>query len=304
MASNIPFLGEMAALGTAACWTVSATSFEAAGKRIGAQAVNIIRLAMAVVLLGLFNLVFRGQAFPSDASPRQWLWLSLSGLIGFTMGDLFLFEAFTRIGSRVSMLIMAFAPALTAALGFIFLKETMSAQAILGMALTMVGIALVVLKPDKGRLGLSHPVKGILLAFGGALGQAAGLILSKIGMQGADGVGYSASSSAQIRAMAGTCGFIVLYFFLGAWPKVFSAFRDKKGIGFAGMGAVAGPFIGVSLSLLAVINTDAGVASSLMSITPVLIIPISVFILKEKIRLAEILGAALAVAGVACMFLV
>jgi drug/metabolite transporter (DMT)-like permease len=220
------------------------------------------------------------------------------------MGDLFLFEAFARIGSRVSMLIMAFAPALTAVLGFFFLKETMSAQAILGMVLTMCGIALVVFKPDKGKLGLSHPVKGIVLAFGGALGQAAGLILSKIGMRGSDGLGYSATSSAQIRAMAGTCGFIVLYFFLRAWPKVFGAFRDRKGIGFAGMGAVAGPFIGVSLSLLAVINTDAGVASSLMSITPVLIIPISVFILKEKIRLAEILGAVLAVAGVACMFLV
>ncbi len=303
MPVQFPFLGEIAALGTAACWTVSAVSFEAASKRAGPAGVNIIRLALAVVFLGLFNLATRGQIVPTDAEPRQWLWLCISGIIGFTMGDLFLFEAFVRIGSRVSMLVMALAPALTGVMGFFVLGEVLSIQAVIGMALTMAGIALVVLKPEKGALKLSHPFKGLLMAFGGALGQAGGLILSKIGMRGDSEVNYPAASSAQIRAMAGVVGFAVLYTAMRSWPKVISAARNPKGMALTSAGAFAGPFVGVSLSLLAVANTDAGVASSLMSITPVLIIPVAFFAFKERIRLPEVAGAALAVGGVVCMFL-
>jgi drug/metabolite transporter (DMT)-like permease len=303
MPAHIPFLGEIAALATAACWTVSATSFEAASKRVGPTGVNIIRLALAVVLLGLFNVVTRGQIVPTDAGPRQWLWLGLSGLVGFTLGDLFLFEAFYRIGSRVSMLVMALAPAITAVMGFLVLGEVLSPQAVIGIVLTMVGIALVVLKPEKGALKLSHSIAGLLFAFGGALGQAGGLILSKIGMRGEAGANYPATSSAQIRAMAGVAGFMALYTVMRSWPKVASAAKDRKGMGFTALGSIAGPFIGVSLSLLAVANTDAGVASSLMSITPILIIPVALFAFKEKVKPVELIGAALAVGGVICMFL-
>lgn len=303
MPATMPYLGEIAALGTAACWTLSATSFEKASKRVGSIGVNLIRLVMAAAFLAAFNLAARGRFLPTDAAPAQWLWLSVSGLVGFTLGDLFLFEAFVRIGSRVSMLVMALAPALTAVMGFFFLGETLSAQALIGMLLTMAGIALVVLKPEKGALRLSHPVTGLLFAFGGALGQAGGLILSKIGMRVESGATYPAAASAQIRAIAGVAGFIVLYSFMRAWPKVAAAAKDPKGMGFTALGAVSGPFIGVSLSLLAVANTDAGVASSLMSITPVLIIPIAFFAFKERIKAPEILGAVLAVGGVACMFL-
>jgi len=160
-----------------------------------------------------------------------------------------------------------------------------------------------VLKPEKGALKLSHPLSGLLFAFGGALGQAGGLILSKIGMRGEAGTNYSATSSAQIRAMVGVAGFMALYTVMRSWPKVRSAAKDAKGMGFMALGSVAGPFIGVSLSLLAVANTDAGVASSLMSITPILIIPVALLAFKEKVKPAEMIGAALAVGGVVCMFL-
>jgi len=303
MPAHIAFLGELAALGTAACWTVSAVNFEAASKRCGSTGVNIIRLVLAVVFLGFFNLATRGQIVPTDANPVQWLWLCASGIIGFTLGDLCLFEAFVRIGSRVSMLVMALAPALTAIMGFFFLGEVLSIQAVIGIVLTMAGIALVVLKPTEGALKLNQPVAGLLLAFGGALGQAGGLILSKIGMRGDSGANYPATSSAQIRAMAGVVGFALLYTLMRSWPKVASAAKDRKGMAFATAGAVAGPFIGVSLSLVAVANAQAGVASSIMSITPVLIIPVAFFVFKEKIKLVEIVGAALAVGGVVCMFL-
>ncbi len=303
MTNSFAYLGEAAALGTAACWTASSASFEAATKRISSRSVNIIRLAMAFGFLCIFNLFYRGMVLPTDAGPRQWLWLSVSGLIGYTLGDLFLFAAFASVGARVSMLIMALAPALTALLGFIFLGESLSAKALLGMGLTMLGIAIVVLKPGQGKLKLSHPLRGILLAGGGAMGQAIGLIFSKLGMDMGEGMLYPATAAGQIRVLSGFVGFAVLYSFMRIWPQVFSALKNRQGMLFSLSGSFFGPFVGVSLSLIAVANAEAGVASSLMSITPILIIPISVFILREKIRVLEILGAALAVSGVVCMFL-
>ena len=92
--------GELAALGTASCWVVSALSFEAAGKRVGSLSVNLIRLVMAFVPLSLYGLITRGLAFPIDAEPRAWGWLGLSGMIGFVIGDLCLFRAFVMIGQR------------------------------------------------------------------------------------------------------------------------------------------------------------------------------------------------------------
>ncbi len=137
--------GEIAALITALCWTVTAISFELAGKKIGSLAVNFLRLAMAFILIGFFTLFTRGMFLPLDAAPNAWLWLSISGLVGFVIGDLFLFQAFVEIGSRISMLVMASVPPITALLGFIIMGEILTLRDIAGMFITVSGIALVIL---------------------------------------------------------------------------------------------------------------------------------------------------------------
>ncbi|MFW5744061.1 MAG: DMT family transporter, partial [Spirochaetota bacterium] len=139
-------IGELAALGTALCWTVTALSFEAAGKRIGSLTVNIIRLVMAAALFALYGWIVRGIAIPLDASAYAWTWLGLSGLVGFVIGDLFLFQAFVDIGARVSMLIYSSVPPLTALMARFVLDERLTPQGIVGMALTVLGIAIVVLR--------------------------------------------------------------------------------------------------------------------------------------------------------------
>ncbi|HSN54102.1 MAG TPA: EamA family transporter, partial [Candidatus Sulfomarinibacteraceae bacterium] len=63
------------------------------------------------------------------------------------------------------------------------------------------------------------------------------------------------------------------------------------------------PFLGVSLSLLAVKYTEAGVAATLMALTPVLIIPVSVLVFREQVARPAVLGAVVAVAGSALLFL-
>ena len=293
-------LGELFALATAGCWVVTAMSFEAAGKRVGSLAVNLIRLYIGFACLVAFCGITRGLPLPLDAPPHQWFWLSLSGIVGLALGDLFLFRALVILGARISMLIMALVPLLTTLLGWLVLKESVTAMSLLGMALTVTGIALVILQRNPGEMTFktSQPVAGLLFALGGALGQAGGLILSKYGMGS-----YNAFASTQIRQIAGLVTLSVLYLFLKAWPRIWPALKNGRAMATLSLGSFFGPFLGVSFSLLALQNTNAGVASTIMAIGPVLIIPPAIILFKEKVTLKEVLGAVLAVAGVGILFL-
>lgn len=299
----IPHAGELAALGTAACWTVTALSFEAAGRRIGSLTVNLLRLVLAIGLLAAAGWAFRGLPLPTDATPHAWLWLGVSGLVGFTFGDLCLFRAFVVLGSRLSTLMMALAPPLAALIGWAVLGEVLSGRDLVGMALTVTGIAWAVLERHRSSAEPGGPgpprltAAGVALGFGGAVGQAGGLVLSKLGM-GA----YDPFAATQIRVLAGTAGYVLLFFALGRWGRVARAFADRRALGYTAVGAVFGPFLGVSLSLVAVQLILTGVAASIMSITPVLIIPVVVLAGRERVGVGGVAGALLAVAGVVLLF--
>jgi drug/metabolite transporter (DMT)-like permease len=292
--------GEWAALLTAFFWTITALAFESAGKRVGSLVVNLLRLSIALILSMIFLSIFRGRALPLDAPAHAWFWLSASGLVGLVGGDFLLFRAFIVIGARISMLIMASVPPLTALAGWLILGETLVPVQLLGMALTVAGISLVVLQrnPGKPQVMFSKPLAGVLLALGGALGQAAGLILSKYGMGD-----YNAFAATQIRVIAGLLGFAVLFTVLRRWERVPRALRNGRAMINVQIGATFGPFLGVSFSLVAIQHTEAGIAATIMSIVPVLIIPPAAIIFKERITFKEVAGAALAVAGIAILFL-
>ncbi|MEE4176919.1 MAG: DMT family transporter [Bacteroides sp.] len=293
-------IGELAALFTAVCWTVTSLSFESAGRKVGSIAVNIIRLFMALALLSLFSYVRRGMFFPMDATAYNWFWLALSGIAGFVVGDLFLFKAFTVIGSRLSMLIMTLVPPITALIGWVLLGEVLSWLSILGMSLTMSGIALVIFNRRRKNTEQINriPIKGLLYAIGGAFGQATGLVLSKFGMED-----YDAFSATQIRVIAGIIGFSVIVTLFRRWTSVGYAVKHSKAMLLMLLGATFGPFLGVSSSLIAVQNTETGIASTIMSITPILIIPPTVVFFKQKVTWKELAGAVISVCGVALFFI-
>ena len=293
-------LGEFAALLTAFFWTVTSLSFESASHRIGSVAVNILRLLIGFVFLSVFNLVHRGFFLPVDASYENWIWLTLSGLVGFVFGDLFLFKSYTMIGSRFSMLIMTLVPPITAFFSFIILGERLTLFHYLGMTLTFTGIAMAIFsRSAKGeKLSLKLAPRGILYAFGGAVGQALGLVLSKFGMKE-----YDPFAATQIRIIAGIIGYTILVTVLFRWGSVAKGIKNKEGMLLTTLGAFFGPFLGVSFSLIAVKFTEAGIASTIMALVPVFIIIPAVLLFKQKVTLPEMLGAIVSVAGVALFFL-
>lgn len=255
---------------------------------------------MAVFLLGGFTWISRGMVLPLDAGCHEWLWLSVSGLIGFTVGDLCLFRAFVVVGARVSMLLMTLVPLFTTVLGFAVMGEILTTQELAGMALTILGVSSVVAERRRDSSGRLErlPLAGILLGLGGAVGQASGLVMAKYGMGD-----YSAVAATQIRVLAGIAGFAVVFTATRRWPRVWSAVGNRRAMAATGIGAFFGPFLGVSLSLVAVQLTEAGVAATLMALTPVLIIPVSMALYRERIAWPAAVGAVVAVTGSALLFL-
>ncbi len=290
--------GELAALGTALSWTITVMSFEAAGKKVGALSVNILRLFGGLLFLSIYSMITRGVPLPLDATGHQWLWLGLSGVVGFVVGDLCLFKAFILIGSRITMVLFALVPPVTAFAGWLLLGETLSLQQWLGITLTVTGISMVILIKQASKVKLAHPLKGILLAMGGTLGQAAGLVLSKHGLGN-----YNAFAATQIRIIAAIAVFIIIIPLAGLTSNIHKATKNKRAMGFISLGAFFGPFLGVSLSLVAVSLIEVGVAATIMAMVPVFIIFPEVAFMGKRLRPLEVAGAAVAVAGVALVSL-
>ncbi|MCE1196947.1 DMT family transporter [bacterium] len=295
-------LGALAAFGTALCWSISALFFEHATRKVGALAVNFWKVFFAFFYLAAAGLVMRGMPLPLDASPREWLFLALSGIIGFIIADYFLFNAYLMIGSRITVVFQALTPLFTAVFAFAFLGERMRAVRLVGMGVVVCGILIVVASRQRGgeRAETKGSAKGYLFAILSSVFQAVGLLFSKTGLSD----GYSAIAGTQIRVIVAIAGFGLQALLMRQSAEVFVApARQAKLFKNIGIGSVFGPFLGVTFSLFALQNTDAGTASTLMALNPVLIIVPSILVLKQKVKAMEIAGAAVAVCGAALFFL-
>jgi drug/metabolite transporter (DMT)-like permease len=309
-------LGEIISLGVAVSWTITALCFEYAGRRMHSTiSLNIIRLVMALVLLALTLLVFTGHMLPQNAGNEAWLWLGVSGLVGYVFGDYCLFSSYLVIGSRFGQLFMTLAPPSAALGGWLILGEHMQGHALLGMFVTMFGIGLSIIGrggDQSGKLHLSLPLKGVLFGIGAGMGQGFGLVFSKLGMNyyiqhvdtsNALAVGLMPFASTEIRVIFGITGFIVIMLLTRSWPKLVASVKDAKGMAAATGGTIFGPFLGVSFSLMAVRYTETGIASTLMALTPIIILLPTYLIYKQKISLKEIAGAVISVVGVSLFFI-
>lgn len=307
-------MGEIISLIVAVSWTVTALFADKASHRLGSMSANVLRLTMAILFLGLLLWVTVGHPYPVYASGQAWWWLALSALVGYVFGDWCLFNCYLSIGARFGQLFMTLAPPMAAIAGWAILGETLSWKSMLAMAVTLSGIAISILSRGEGhKVHLTLPFKGVLLGLGAGLGQGVGLVLSKVGLQyyseaiPADAPKLMADmlpfASTMIRAVVGAMGFLALMALQRGLPRLRTAVRDKIGMRYALIMTLFGPVLGVSLSLMAVQYTNAGIASTLMALTPVFILFPYAFIYKQRIKFREILGVAVSMTGVALFFL-
>lgn len=306
-------LGEIISLVVAVSWTATALFAEIATKRVGQLTMNVARMIASLILLGATLWIFTGSPLPLYADQTTWMWLSLSGFVGYALGDYCLFNSYIVIGSRFGQLFMTLASPFAALAAWILLGETLSWTALLGMFVCMSGIGMSVLsRGDEKRVHFKLPLRGILLGIGAGAGQGVGLVLSKVGMAhyselvpATDEVATTLIpfASTMMRAVMGLIAFSLAMAYTRQFHKLPQIVHDRKAF-LAGMGAVIlGPFIGVSLSLMAVQMAPAGVAQTLMSLTPIFILLPSKMLYKTRITTLEVIGAIIAVAGASLLFL-
>lgn len=298
-------MGELAALATALCFGLGALAFAAAGRRIGALAVNLLRLLIALALLTLVHLALHGELFAGSMSNRQMLALSISGVIGITLGDLCYFHCLAILGARFGALLMATAPALGTLMSFLFLGEQPTFSALIGIAATSLGVALVVMSrrgnwPStlSGRAFTIALLAGVL----GALGQAVGAMLSKVGMAADEGSPViDPLSATQFRLAVGLVGTLVLAVPIGGLRRIRIGFKDHKALCLSALGALLGPTLGIWLSLVALALLETGVAMALMSTTPIWLLPMARLLGREPMPWLSIFGTCITVAGITAL---
>lgn len=294
-------MGELVALSAAFCWTLTSVFFFFGGKAIGSMNLSRIRLVLAVLFLMISHLFIEGSPFPYPVTTDRFLWLSASGIIGLAFGDSCLFKALLIIGPRLSTLMMASVPIFSSIIAWSFLNETLTGLEIFAIALTIGGIAWVILErsTSSGSLSKKQYVLGLLLGLGGAAGQAVGLIAAKKGLTD----GFSPLSGTLIRltvAMVFLWGMALLN---GTFISTIKAIKSKKTALIIAGGSITGGFLGVWLSLIAIDLTRIGIAATLMAMTPIMIIPIAKWGLKETISIRTVIGTCIAITGVALIFL-
>jgi len=298
-------VGETAAVVTSVLWTVSSLFFTAAGRKIGSLSVNAYRTIMAVGFLVIAHLVLLGTILPM-ASTGQWFWMGMSGIVGLGIGDSGLFAAYVTIGPRRSLLVMALAPIFASIAAYLMLGETIPTFAIAGITLTLTGVVLVILEGEEHSGEMPVPKKtrnyGVFFALIGAAGQGIGLALAKKGIDLNPQMTLNPLSATLMRMIMGALSLWLVMAAAGRMPELRSAFKNSKGMQLTMAAALLGPFLGVTLSMIAVTYAEAGIAQTLLSLMPIMIIPVVWLLHKQKTSWRGILGAVIAVVGVAVLF--
>lgn len=306
------YIGELISIGVAFSWTATALLSEFGSKRLGNLTLNVLRMGLALLFsLVLFGVV-TGSPLPAGVPAEACGWMLLSGLVGYVIGDFCLFQCYILIGSRFGQLFMTLAPLSAALMAWITLGQQMKPMSIVAMLVTLFGIGISVLgRGNHHMVSLKLPLNGVLFAIGAAMCQGIGLVLSKIGMDHYDMAAMAKAGVSEwlipfsanfYRCIAGIIGFTILLYFRDGIGHLREAMHDRKGLSVAIATTIFGPFVGVGFSLMAVQYTAAGIASTLMAMTPIIILLPSYWLFHEKITWKAVLGAFISVIGVSLFF--
>ncbi len=299
-----PIGGEIAALLAALMWSFSSAIFTTVGRRIGALNLNALRIAISGFLFSLSHFILFGSFFP-HINEMQLLILSLSGIVGLAVGDLAYFGALIEIGPRKAVLVSSMAPIFSLVGGYAILHEIPSLMALIGIFLVLLGIWIVIIERGEDEVPVRKNrslMLGVTLAVIAAAGQGIGVVFSKYGMLFA-GSSLSPLSTTVVRVTAAAP---IIWLTLLLWKKpghLLKGLKDVYAMKLVFLGSLIGPFVGLWLSMISIKYAQVGIASTLMSMTPIMIIPVVYFMYGEKVNLRGVFGAVLAVVGVALIFL-
>lgn len=296
-------MGEFFSVITSFFWAGTSSAFTVSSGIAGHRVVNRSRLLIAMVLLGITHLAMNGSLIPLGVGLDQWFWLGLSGVVGLIMGDHFLLLSFGKLGSHLSMLVFSSSPLLSALFAWMAFGEVLSTRDFLGIGFTVAGIILVVQNKRDEKKTIADR-KQLFLGTGAALLAAAGQALALITAKVVLVEGFPAFSAVVIRMLVAAVLIWLMTAVKGEARSTLSWIGRNRYTAYLVTGSIIGPYIGIWFSLLAVQYTvNVGVASALMSLAPIILLPVEHFWFGNRITLAAVIGTALAMLGVILLIL-
>ncbi len=294
------FAGELAAVGTAVCWGSSSSLFTISGRRMGSLVLNRLRLTVALVLLAGTLWAVRGSPWPSWVTARELRLFAASSLLGFVIGDALYFRSLVILGPGRAALLLSLSPVFATLQAWIFLGETLGPRGILGVAITLAGLATVLYgrSTSEERHPEGSPLVGVLSGVASALFSSGGYVLSKAALAG----GVDPLTGTVVRVATAVPLVWLLSPLQGGFTRSFVVLRDRVAARALVGGAVLGPFLGVTFSLVALQRTHAAVATSIFSCSPLLAIFLGARFRLEIVTLRTVLGAVVAIAGILVLF--
>lgn len=290
-------LGEFFSLFAAICWAQNALIFSWTGKKISSRTTTHMRLWLALPFIFIIHYLFRGVIFPILPA-KGLIFFSISGFIGFFLADLLLFEAFVRLGAKDTMLIMTSVPFIASFFSYFIFNEALKGIYLVAMVITIFGIALVIMDKN-AEIPVKHKLSGIFLALASAVGQALGLIFSKLGLN----CNVNPISGNLVRIIAGFLGLLFYAILKKEIKNDFKKIKNKKIFLLLLFATFFGPVLGVLLSLYAMNYAPVGIVSTLMQTSPLFILIIEYLLYKKKASKQAFIGVIVAIFGAALFFL-
>ncbi len=306
------YLGECAALTVVLSWSICAILFEYSSKRVGASAINFLKLSLSFLVIGIYFYLSSGSFWAIGTTPEVWLWIGSSGIVGFALCDQALLSSYRLIGARYTQLILSTYPFFAALSAYVLLGESLSVLSLLGMVVITLGVVLSMSARNANGASIQtkFPIQGVLLAAFASVAQGIGFALSKKGMlvyeqsiaTQPELLDHLALGASQIRSFVGFLAVLVMIVLGRNTKRVISAFSDKKAMGMALGGTFFGPLVGVTLMLVALNHANVGVVSTIIATQPILIMLYEVLVQGKRVHTLELVGSVLAVGGVVLFF--
>lgn len=297
--SMTSFSGELAALGAAFLWALSAIIYAHLGQRIPPLILNFSKGVIAIAFIAL-TLIVQGNYVPADMNTVSLGFLLLSGVLGIGLGDTFYFEALNLLGARRTLLLEALAPPLSALIALIALQEALGAGAWIGIFLTVLGVSWVISErvPSSDSQAPKNLLRGVSVALLSALGQASGAVLSRAALAE---TAISPLWSTLLRLIGGTL-VLLLWIPLQQQSHIgFKSLQSKRLLGIIAITALFSTYLGIWLQQTALKYTATGIAQALLATSPLFVLPIALW-MGEKVSPRAFLGVLVALAGISLLF--
>ena len=295
-------LGQALSLVTALCFAQNSVIYRHLGRQVGSEGVAHIRMWLALPLVFLLTRLVEGVWFPTGWSGATYLILLTSGVIGYFVTDLLMFKAYVLLGSRESMVIMTLSPIVTALLSLILFDEHLNAIQVLGMAITILGITIMILLDGRSSVVATQRKSeraGVIYALLGAIFQSISFILAKAALSEGGPVATNL-----VRNLGGLGAFIIFNVFIRRNAREhFKSLGEPHVLLLLLLATIAGPVVGMSSQMKAFTLAPVGLVTTITQISPILLLPYDWLVLKRTITASSVGGTLLSIVGIAILFL-